>query len=120
MYENFKTWLEEIYPQEKPENAVALNFNIYEDGDGLWALELIATSVFDPKDNDWACEEVFTARETPLEWEEETKWQDILETVCEWVKNYLEDGKYAEDMKTYDGIGTGFVDGDIEILYIKA
>ncbi len=120
MYENFVTWLEGIFPDDIPENAIAINFNLYEDGDNLWSVELVATDVFDPKDNDWACEEVFAARENPFEWEEEIQWQDVLENACEWVKTYMNNGTYAKELKNYDGIGVGFVDGDIEILHIKA
>ena len=120
MYEEFEKWLDEAMDAEIPQNAIALNFNIYEDGDNMWSVELVATDRFDPADQDWACDEVFAGRETPYEWEEESPWLDILDEVIGWLRQYLEGGKHSEKMKAYDGIGTGFVDGDIAILHIKA
>ena len=81
MYDSFEKWLDETLAADIPQEAVALNFNIYEDGDNLWSVELVATDRFDPIDPDWACDEVFAARENPFEWEEETPWLDILEEV---------------------------------------
>ncbi len=120
MYDSFKTWLDETWAtSDIPEDAIALNFNIYEDGDNLWSVELVACNTFTPGDNDWAADEVFAARENPFEWEEETAWQEIQDKVLDWIKDYLTEEKYAEEMKAYDGIGAGFVDGDVEILHIN-
>ncbi len=46
-------------------------------------------------------------------------WVKILEEVIGALKVYLESGMYAHILKNGDGVGIGFVDGDIEILYIK-
>lgn len=119
MYENFENWLDEALCAQIPREAIALNFNIYEDGDNLWSVELVAADRFDPADADWACDEVFAERETPYEWEEEAHWQDILEEVVGLLRKYMENGAHREKMLSYDGIGTGFVDGDIVILHIK-
>lgn len=35
------------------------------------------------------------------------------------LKQYLDKGMYADILKTGEGVGAGFVDGDIEILYIR-
>lgn len=50
---------------------------------------------------------------------EEGTWEEILEEVITKIKKYIETGKYAEQMKSYEGIGVGFVDGDITIVYQK-
>ena len=119
MYENFKKWLDGALELEIPENAVALNFNIYEDGDDWWAVELVACDRFDVADQDWACDEVFTTREEPFEWQEATEWQTIMDNVTGWVAKYLAEGTHADTARAYRGVGCGFVDGDIEILYTK-
>ena len=35
------------------------------------------------------------------------------------LNQYLKNGKYAELLKSKDGVGVGFVDGNIEILHTK-
>lgn len=119
MYDKFEQWLDEALAADLPENAVALNFNLYEDGDNWWSVELVATDRFDADDPDWACDEVFDTRENPYEWEEDSPWLDILEKACGWVREYMANGYHAEKISTYTAVGCGFVDGDIELLYIK-
>jgi hypothetical protein len=36
-----------------------------------------------------------------------------------YLKQYLESGIYSNILKAHDGLGVGFADGDIEILYAK-
>lgn len=41
----------------------------------------------------------------------------ILIGIMKYIKKFC--GRYAEKLKMYQGIGVGFVDGDIEIIYQK-
>ena len=120
MYNEFETWLDAALEAEMPENIAAFNFNLYEDGDNLWSIELIGASRFDPEDPDWACDEVFTNREDPLSWSAETDWQEVQETMIQYVERYLANGKFADVLKETEAVGIGFVDGDITIVYVNA
>lgn len=119
MYNEFEAWLDSALDTELSEDIAAFNFNLYEDGDDLWSIELIGASRFDAEDPDWACDEVFTNREEPLSWSAETDWESVLETMTVYVEKYLEEGKYADVLKSYDAVGIGFVDGDITIVYVN-
>ena len=119
MYNEFEAWLDSALDTELSEDIAAFNFNLYEDGDDLWSIELIGASRFDAEDPDWACDEVFTNREEPLSWSAETNWESVLETMTVYVEKYLEEGKYADVLKSYDAVGIGFVDGDITIVYVN-
>ena len=33
------------------------------------------------------------------------------------IRKYLAEGKYAVELKKYEAVAAGFVDGDVEILY---
>ena len=120
MYNEFAAWLDAALEAEMPENIAAFNFNLYEDDENLWSIELIGASRFDPEDPDWACDEVFTNREEPLSWEEEADWTDVLETMTQCVEKYLIEGAYASTLKNSEAVGIGFVDGDITIVYVDA
>ena len=119
MYNEFAKWLDGALDTELPEDIAAFNFNLYEDGDGLWSIELIGASRFDPEDPDWACDEVFTNREDPLSWSEEADWKDVQEAMTTCVERYLSEGAYASALKNSEAVGIGFVDGDITIVYVK-
>ena len=121
MYENFEKWLDGALEMEIPDEAVALNFNIYEDGDDWWAVELVACDRFDVLDQDWACDEIadFGTRDNPFSWQEEADWSDIQEQMNTALRSYLEDGRFADVLKDYEAVGCGFIDGNIHILYIR-
>lgn len=117
--ENFSKWLDGILEQALPSQVAAINFNLYEDGAADWSVELVGTCRFDAEEEDWACDEVFNTREYPLAWKQKASWEEVLENAADVIKAYLEHGAYAEQLKSFQGIGVGFVDGDIEILYQK-
>jgi shikimate kinase len=120
MYNEFEAWLDATLEADIPEDIAAFNFNLYEDGDNLWSIELIGASRFDPEDPDWACDEIFTNREDPLSWSAEVDWQDIQETMTQYVEKYLIEGSGASILKNSEAVGIGFVDGDITIVYVNA
>ena len=121
MYNRIEEWLNNALEQEIPSGTTAFNFNLYEDEPNTWSMELVGTKDFDPDDDDWACYETtdLGTREEPLSWEKEAEWDEILDEIVDALKQYLENGLHAEILKSYAGVGVGFVDGDIEILYSK-
>ena len=120
MYNEFEAWLDAALEADLPDDIAAFNFNLYEVGDNLWSIELIGASRFDADDPDWACEEVFTNREEPLCWSAETDWEEVLETMTQYVEKYLIEGQYAALLKEHEAVGIGFVDGDLNIVYVNA
>ena len=115
----FTNWLNGVLTNEFPEDMVAVNFNLYEDGEEEWSVEFVGTSSFDEEDPDWACDEVFTTRENPYSFEKGAEWEVILDEVTSWIIEYLNNEEDAAKLKAYQGIGVGFVDGDILILNQK-
>ena len=101
-----------------PDEVIAFGFNLYDDGDDNWSMELIGTSEFDPDDEDWLCHEVtdFDTRDDPFQWNKKAEWEEVLDDVTCLLKRYLERGKYGDVLKAKSGIGVGFVDGNINIL----
>ena len=116
---NFKDWLTHVLASDFPDDMIAINFNLYEDVDDQWSVEFVGTSSFDPEDADWACDEVFATREAPYVFVRKAEWSEILDEVTTWLLDYFDNDSNATKMKLYKGIGVGFVDGDISILYSK-
>ncbi len=115
-YSELETWLNDVMQMTIPDDVVAFCFNLYEDVNKSWTLELIGASSFDTADNDWACDEVFTTRDTPLTWHEDKEWQDVLMIIEKLLKDYLEKGKYGNVLKERQGLAVGFADGDLTLL----
>ena len=119
---DFETWIEGVMETEFPKEVVAINFNIYDDSDGKWSLEFVGTATFDEEDSDWATDELIATRTHPFVFYNDSSWEEIEKYCIYLLKQYLQNGKYADKLKTFMAIGVGFVDGDITILYksIKA
>lgn len=100
---------------------MAFCFNLYEDEDDQWSVELVGTSRFDVEDEDWCCDETadFGTRERPFVWKQKASWNEILAESVSYIKEYLKNGRFADVLKERLGVGIGFVDGDVEILYTK-
>ena len=120
MYEEIEEWLDSLELDDMPENIIAYNINLYE-GDETYDLQLIGSDEFDKDDPDWACSEVYSSEEEIcyIEMTDEVgDWENAQKQFAECIKEYLEDGKYADVLKAAKAIGIGFVDGDIELLYL--
>ena len=121
LYDTIEKWLDDILQQSIPDDVLALNFNLYDDGDYSWSIELVGTDSFDIDDDDWRCDEVFDfgTRDNPLEWKEENAWDYILDEMIDIINRYLEEGQFADVLKQYKAVGIGFVDGDANTLYVQ-
>ena len=121
MYNKVSEWIDGVLSDGVPDEAVAFCFNLYENDEYYWSMELIGAGRFDPDDQDWACDEVtdFNSRESLFTFQAECEWDEALQTMIDILKKYLNDGKFADLLKSREGVGVGFVDGDIEIIYIS-
>ena len=121
MYEKISNWLDSVFDRSIPEGVVSVCFNLYEDGDGSWSLEVVGCSSFDSEDPDWACDEVtdFETRDEPFTWTEEAIWEKVLSDITKILYQYIQEGKASGYLNSLDGVAVGFADGDLNILVEK-
>lgn len=118
VYKDFSSWLDNAMSGGIPKESAAAYFCLYEEhGEHLWGVQLICTDDFNPDDDDWACYETFTTGEDLFRWDTDMEWEDAQNTAEKLVEKYLSEGKYSETLKALHGVGVGFDDGDITILY---
>ena len=118
MYDKLSAWLDDVFDREIPEGVVSICFNLYEDGDNSWSLEVVGCSSFDSEDPDWACDEVtdLGTRDEPFAWTEDAIWEKILSDVTKLLYQYIQEGKASEYLNSLEGVAVGFADGDLNIL----
>ena len=121
MNRKISRWIDRVLKSDLPGGIAGFCFNLYEESDGTWAMELVGTGRFDSEDEDWACDVVtdFGSRDCLYSWKSDDGWEAALRYMVNELEQYLESGKRAELLKSKEGVGVGFVDGDIEILYQK-
>ncbi|MBR3354727.1 MAG: hypothetical protein IKG47_05145 [Oscillospiraceae bacterium] len=121
MYSEIESWLDNVLNTEIPDDTKGFIFNLYDDGDDNWSMEVVATSRFDENDPDWGCDELddFGTRDEPFSWEEHEGWETIQDKCSEIIAEYLSDGEFAGVLKQAEGVGVGFVDGELEVVYMR-
>lgn len=115
----FFVWLDSVLKSDFSGEVKAINFNLYEDANNKWSIELVGTYSFDIDNEDWACDEVFATRDNPFVIECKSDWKSMETLFIDLVNEYLSSGKYASKLQEYQAVGIGFVDGNLNILYKK-
>ena len=119
-YNEFEKWIDDVVGDGLPDETVAVNFNLYEESeDNTWAVQFICADTFDDEDEDWACDEIFSSDENMYIWTEDGGWEKALDTASSNIRMYLEKGRYATKLKKFEAVGVGFVDGDIDLVFVK-
>lgn len=121
LYLPFSKWIEDAFNSGMPDEVVSICFNIYEDESSLWSIEMIGCNRFDYDDWDWACSEVtdFGTRFIPFKLSDLNDWENVQQRIGDMIKNYLDKGVYSEYMQSRMCIAVGFIDGDLNYLYLK-
>ncbi|MDE5583170.1 MAG: hypothetical protein K2J08_05655 [Ruminococcus sp.] len=124
MYGAFADWLDNLLENnDMPENTRAFNFNLYEEEDEVYSVQLVACDRFDSDDSDWACYEVWSSEEdifsVSASDEEDKGWRAFLKFITEIICDYVVNGRYNNILLDSHGIGVGFVDGEVDIIYNK-
>jgi hypothetical protein len=117
----FANWVDKVLAAHRSTPAAAYNFNLYEHSD-TFAVQLAGTTRYDPADPDWACDETFSSGEDLFEFPRtqlDDDWREGLLTAKSLVVDYLTRGKNAKRLISSQAVCTGFVDGDIEPVYVR-
>jgi hypothetical protein len=120
----FARWLGDCIDQGVPDDVCAFSFSLYEPANVpgvMFDIELIGAGEFDAEDPDWTCDEVWAPEPRwlpiPVEYSGED-WETCLEKLKSLVLRQLEtDTPQVQVLKASQGIGLGFVDGDLEIIW---
>ncbi len=122
--DHFSAWLTNSIGQTIPGTVKAFCFNLNEPAGvkGVkFGIELVGTNSFDEDDPDWGCDEAWSPQPRsipiPLDYSGRT-WEECLEKMKDMVgRTLLQETQTTRRLKASDGIGIGFVDGDLEIIW---
>ncbi|WP_434799153.1 hypothetical protein [Terrisporobacter vanillatitrophus] len=117
----FYAWLNN-HLEKMPLNVIALNFNLYEGEYKTYDIQLIGSDIFNEEDDDWACDEIFSTEESlfsiPI-YDDISDWRESMTFIKEMIKEYMKVGEYSNKLIQLQAVGLGFVDGDIELIYLN-
>lgn len=123
-FENdFKEWLAKGLEKPIPITVKAFSFNLFEypeTPECKFGIEIVGTSNFDANDSNWACDEIWEpsvrAIEIPRSYSG-SHWEECLEKAKALVTDYLSTMPEGDIFKSKLGIGIGFVDGDLDVIW---
>jgi len=123
----FRKWLDLVFSADVPDDVVAYSFNLFECADesnGKFGIEFVGAGSFDPDNEDWACDQVWSPQQRaisiPIEYSG-VSWEECLDNMKQLIQKLLDESSdITGKLKRKAGIGLGFVDGDLELLWQKA
>ena len=122
-HRNFKSsfykWVNESLSKKLPEGIEGFSFNLIENC-GDFSIELVGTASFDEDDQDWACDEIFEPNRRAISIPEKysgLQWEVCLDNMQTLLIDYMKSNeKGALVLQRAEGIGIGFVDGDLIVV----
>lgn len=115
----FDTWVDGALTRKIPKQTVAFHFNLYE-SIGEFHVQLIGAEEFSRDDPGWPCAETFSTGEDIFAVPHAVvgaQWEACLEAAEAAVRRYMETGSKAAVLRASRGVGVGFVDGDVEVVW---
>ena len=118
----FAHWVDEVLSAGLPDGIAAFHFNLY-DGPTTHDAEIVGCPVYDPNDQDWACDDIFMSDDPRFELPHETvgsHWEQGLRAAIQIIENYLASGSVgANRMRQSQAVSVGFVDGDLHLVWAR-
>lgn len=113
----FEEWLDRIL-KDYNQNTAAFNFNVYDNKNGLFSIEIVGCPLFDRNDDDWASNELYASRDHFSMYDYYCPEREIaIHKICKQIAQYLAKGEYAYVLKKSQAVTCGFIDGDLMMLY---
>lgn len=121
LYLNFAAWLDKSLEKGIPDDTAAVCFNLYEDFNKAhtWGAEICFSDKFDADDEsgDWACGGILL--DPMFFWDNDSDWESAQDRMEHLVKEYLDKGIFSIKLKALHGVGVGFAEGDLTVVYIN-
>jgi hypothetical protein len=117
--EDFYDWADEALAQKISARTAAFYFNLYEGMESVH-VQIVGTESFSEDGEYGQDDETFSTGEDIFEVpfaDAGAEWPEWLENVKQLVSGYIDAGKKAAVLRNSQGIGIGFVDGDLEVLW---
>ncbi|MGP3790671.1 hypothetical protein [Pseudomonas sp. B392_1p] len=116
---DFFLWLDEVLSKALPKNTAAFHFNLYEGSESVH-VQLMGTDSFVGMTDYWPGNETFSTGEAVFEVPFENagnEWSEWLDYLKRLVSAYIMTGNNSVVLRSSKGVGIGFVDGDMYVLW---
>jgi hypothetical protein len=123
---NFFAWVDAVLTHPIPNGTEGFHFNLYEGEDSVH-IQLVGTEAFhpgeDPSTDYWPAAETFSTGENVFEVPFSVAgadWRAWLKCARELVESYIAQGTESKVLHDRKGVGLGFVDGDMYVVWQRS
>jgi hypothetical protein len=119
---DFFTWADGVLTRPVPKNTVAFHFNLYQGNDSVH-IQLMGIDSFEGSEDYWPGAKTYSTGEDVFHVPFESAgvgWPEWLESLKRLVSDYIAYGKRSDVLRSTKGVGIGFVDGDMYVLWQSA
>lgn len=124
--QEFFAWADRHLSQPVPSTTAAFHINLYEGEDSVH-VQIIGTESFTPGEDAetdyWPGAETFTTGEDVFEIPfavAGSDWREWLNVSMDMVNSYIANGAQSSVLRSSSGVGIGFVDGGMYVLWQQA
>ena len=121
IYDEFEEWLDLVLEKDLPQDIIAFNFNLY-DSEETFDIQLIGSNEFDDESDDWACNETYSSEEVICYIEKNddiSDADDAIKIFKDCALKYIQNGKFNDKLNKAKALYIGFIDGDLEKIFLK-
>jgi hypothetical protein len=124
--DDFTRWLDMALVEDIPTGVEAFCFNLFlpaGEENVIFGIELIGADRFDKSDDDWACDEVWEPKQRSIfisiEYSTDD-WEICQLKMKKLIKSYLDSmNKNITVLEQLKAIAIGFVDGSLDLIWVK-
>ena len=119
-FTSFSAWLDSALSVSIPANVVGFRFNLYEHEDS-YQIQIVGVDRFERGNAIGESDPIFFTPEeflfpiTKLPGDED--WRRGLDEAIAYINCYLASCEKADTLRASQGVGCGFVDGDLHVLW---
>lgn len=124
--DDFTSWLNMALIEDIPTEVEAFCFNLFSpagEENVIFGIELIGADRFDKSDEDWACFEVWEPKQRdifiPIEYSTDD-WEICQLKMKKLIQSYLSStNTNINVLKQHKAVAIGFVDGNLDLIWVK-
>ena len=105
---DFKSWVKKQMKKPISDEVIAFNFNLYENSDDGYDVQIVGCPTYDSDDPDWACRAIFSSEEDLFHFLSED-WESALTDFQAVLEDYLDSNTDKNALTACKYISFGFV-----------
>lgn len=112
-------WLDNYFKETLTEELVALNFDLSEEKNNNWSIEIVGCYDFSLDNSMWSKNAISDYRYEKFSFKMNCTWEDVQILLSNMILEYFSFEKKKRLLEKFKAISIGFNDGAIRVIYLN-